>query len=160
MPSSKDSVVRKALRRIAVSTNKKKLLSFEENPYISKESVFMRPTGYSSSAHQSPMRGKISFPFKSHRKGSFKGDAQELMEFIELEDFCRRSTVADSKTNKSFDQSLQANVRNSNFSNCQEKLGIKKTRKEPKKSKKKHHTNHLVKTMAITICPNSQIIYG
>jgi hypothetical protein len=160
VPPSKQSIRRKLLKKVTTNTNQKRLLSFEDNPYVSKTNKFVKSVRISSSAQQSPIRGKISFPFKHQRDISIKKDAQELMEYIELEDFCRRSTVADSRTNKSFDQALQDTLRNSNCSNCQEKHSVQRVKKRLKRASKNHHANHLVKTMAITICPNSQIIYG
>ena len=109
----------------------------------------------------SQSKGKIFFPFDNHKK-SVNNDADELMDFVELEDLCRRSTAHKTSITKSADCSIRSTMGNTAIKNMKEMYSstIPKNSAKSKNCKKPADKKPLVKTMSITICKDSRIIYG
>lgn len=105
---------------------------------------------------------KINSPFETTRE-----DACELKEFIELEDFCRRTTVAGTGEHSTTEKRSTQTRHTSKNSTLSTKGKVAKVPKPTKKYSKakcqgkgdNKDGSHLVKTFAITISKDNKIIY-
>jgi hypothetical protein len=98
---SKQQIMRKSMVSLSPSQvkgnkhhyDKKTLKSFDITPFKTTNSYYMSNATRSSNTRfeQTPIVVQKLDEFKDDK------DASELKEFIEVEDFCRRTTVADSK---------------------------------------------------------------
>lgn len=136
------------------------LKSWEANPFSPVKS-------YLTDRGRNTMTSKVSpFNFESPKKTkTFRVDqtldACELKEFIELEDYCRRSMVAVTRADTNED--LTKSSFNSSSKGTQKAAEVKPAKKSAfgkKKAKRVDQTSHLVRTMAITISADNKIHYA
>lgn len=165
------SVERKQMTQLSdrkrVSTSKKNTLkSFDDSPFSNAPNFFEKKGRNSMQPKKSPFGAKNFNTDSQNRISEPKNDASDLLEFIELEDYCRRSTTAITKVDTSEEISMSSSKRDIPFST---NWSTKKVPAEPcvkkstfqkhKKSRKANESTHLVRTMAITITADKKIIY-
>lgn len=87
-------------------------------------------------------------------------NANELVEFIELEDFCRRDTDEKDKSSQklSFQTPQNKRQQNKKLSKYLQDVNKLKLKSNTKKGRV-NDTSHLVKKMSITFCKDNKIIY-
>ena len=87
-------------------------------------------------------------------------DAYELKDFIEVEDYCRRTTVASSRATKTT-KTPSRKPRNALLMKNHSVVKSKKVT-TTRNSRDSHNRNHpyLVKTFAITISKDDEILYN
>ena len=136
-------------------------MSFQDNPFGGVKSLNSTDCRNSTSERHAPFVTRSSLPNLESKLNINKADATELQEFIELEDYCRRSTAKDSSMNDLKGNCNQSSVRSSVNQVYTKSASLSKSKAKPKRRQKqvKENTSHLVKTMSITICRDSKIMY-
>lgn len=150
-----------------ISSNKQKSMPFEKSvrhhPLKQYKTMASEVTRCTTKVRNT-ISSKSSNPFELS-KTHMVGDASELMEFIELEDFCRRSTVISKPKSMKKGQSPKVHKNHQKEKDSQKsKSGVKvhtKSRTTKQANKRRiNDTSHLVKKMSITISKDHKIIYS
>lgn len=150
-----------------VSASKKNTLkSFDESPFNQAVSSVNGRGRNTMQPKKSPFGTQNFNTNVTNRKSEIKNDASDLLEFIELEDYCRRSTTAVTKEDTSEEISMNSSKKDIVCSTVRPMNQIptppeskKSTFQKHKKSRKPNDSAHLVRTMAITITADKKIIY-
>lgn len=147
--------------RNKMASQRKTLMSFQDNPFCGVKSLNSVDCRNSMSERHAPFVTRSSLLNLESKLNINKADATELQEFIELEDYCRRSTAKDSSMNDLKGNCNQSSVRSSVNQVYTKSASLAKSKAKPKRRQKqvKESTSHLVKTMSITICRDSKIMY-
>lgn len=156
----KQELTRKSMVSLTPNHNKankshherKTLKSFDAMPFKTTNNYYM--SNDIKNTNKLLEKAQLTVAKFEEIEGSVNKDASELKEFIELEDFCRRTTVADSKQSWVEEVCTQKSTKNA-------KTKIKTISKSKNNKTKKVSKNlpSLIKTFAITIS-NDNIMYS
>lgn len=148
-------------KSVMVSPQRSLYKSHEANPFSLAKVQFME-RGRNTVHHKvSPFSLELAHQNSTARDGQAKDDAHELKEFIELEDYCRRSITGVTKADSN-DVIMRSSF--NSCSKCPQMVMKEKSSQKvsfiKKKAKKAGNTSHLVRTMAITISADNKIHYS
>lgn len=134
--------------------------SYNENPFVVNQQKNDEINSKSEFARKT-FSHKISLNPLMITPSTISTNANELMEFIELEDLCRRNTVTMNSSSFKLSNGTPQNKRHpkKDCSESNKKKEIFKLKSTTQKGRT-NDTSHLVKKMSITICKDNRIIYS
>lgn len=134
--------------------------SYNENPFIQNQQKKDGIIPKSEFARKT-FSHKISLNPLMITPSTISTNANELMEFIELEDLCRRNTVTMNSSSFKLSNGTPQSRRHAekDRSKNSKKKGTSKSKLTTQK-RRVNDTSHLVKKMSITICKDNKIIYS